>query len=115
MKEIVKKQTCYEMITKMYTVEGMMCDGCVHTVRSAIKGIPEIIEARVQLGAPQAIVSMHEDVPCERLQKAVSSAGKYSIREVAETGVFPPDKPARETGKARKLLGFLFPKKDCCQ
>ena len=101
------------MTTKMYTVEGMMCDGCVATVRSALKALPEIIEAQVQLTEPQAIVSMREDLASEKLQQAISPQGKYQIREYQE----PSSDAVRKnpSGKSRKLFSFLMPKKDCCR
>jgi len=96
----------------MYTVEGMTCDGCVATIRSALKELPEIIEARVQLTEPQAIVSMREAVDDEKLQRAVAAQGAYRIREYRDPEA---SSEVKKPGKTRKLFGFLLPKKDCCQ
>lgn len=101
------------MTTKMYTVEGMMCDGCVATVKSALKALPGVIEAQVQLTAPQAIVSMHEEMDTRDLEQAVSAAGNYRVSDYEERA--PAGEAKHHPGKSRKLLGFLMPKKDCCR
>ena len=101
------------MTTKMYTVEGMMCDGCVATVKSALKAVPQVIGVQVQLTEPQAIVSMQEELDTEKLQQVISAAGNYRIREYQEAE--PAGASKHPSGKSRKLLGFLMPKKDCCR
>lgn len=96
----------------MYTVEGMSCGGCVAAVQTALKAMPDVIDARVQLTGPQAIVSMQTDLPAETLQEALSGHGGYRIREYREPGASGKEEKPR---KAAKLLGFLLPKKDCCK
>ena len=57
-------------------VEGMTCAACVHTVEEALKGVPGVVEATVNLATEQATVDYDE--------------GKTSVAElahaVAETG-----------------------------
>lgn len=51
-------------------VEGMTCQGCVHTVETALARDPEVRAARVTLDPPEAVV--------------VGSAGEQHLREVIE-------------------------------
>jgi copper chaperone CopZ len=102
------------MITKMYTVSGMSCGGCVASVKTAIKSIPEVIEAQIGLKEPQAIISMREEIDTGKLQQAIAAAGSYSIREIADDQ--PADKEKNTSGKKlNKMLGIFHPKKDCCK
>lgn len=100
------------MIVKMYRVEGMNCGGCVSAVKTALKELPGVIEAQVQLDAPEAIISMESTLPEEKLQEALSSAGGYRIWELAEdTG-----KKTSATRKTfQKTLGIFQHKKECCK
>lgn len=101
------------MTTKMYTVEGMKCDGCVAAVRTALRGVDAVIEAQVQLPEPQAIVSMREEIPDEVLQAAVSHQGSYHIRPYDDPQAPPP--AGRADRRPGKFWRFLAPKKECCR
>ncbi|HEX5551785.1 MAG TPA: heavy metal-associated domain-containing protein [Chitinophagaceae bacterium] len=102
------------MITKMYAVSGMVCDGCLTTVKTAIKNLPGVIEARVQFTEPQAIVSMQQEISAAIFQNALTDAGQYSIREIKDGDGGRGD----EKGSGRKLnkvLGLFHHKKECCK
>lgn len=99
------------MITKMYKVEGMMCDGCVATVKEAIKGMPEVIDTQVQLGTPQAIISMKEAISETDINAVLEQAGGYGLTEITE------DTPRKEAQpKKKNTFSKLFShKKPCCK
>lgn len=102
------------MITKMYAVSGMNCDGCVTIVKNALKNIPEVIEAQVHLSEPQAIVSMRKEIPLPELQEIISGSGHYAIAEIEEkrSEAISAQPQKKSFGK---VFGALHTKKDCCK
>ncbi|MCH7842439.1 MAG: copper-translocating P-type ATPase [Chloroflexi bacterium] len=57
-------------------VEGMTCAACVGHVENALKGVPGVLEASVNLGTEKAAVEFDSAVaPFQALQEAVSGAG----------------------------------------
>lgn len=102
------------MITKMYAVSGMMCDGCITNVKNTLKNIPGVIEAQVHLSEPQAIVSMQQEIPVSELQQVFSKDGHYSISEIEEEKADALSAHAQKRG-FNKILGALHAKKDCCK
>jgi copper chaperone CopZ len=101
-----------QMFIKMYRIGGMSCDGCVKAVATALKSLPEVIEARVQLQEPQAIVSMRRNLSPEELQATVAAAGRYTLEEITEHQTVAAEKPPRKLSRA---LGLFRPRKDCCK
>ena len=60
-------------------VEGMTCAACVGHVESALKGVPGVVDASVNLGTEKASVEFSSaEVPFQVIQEAVSGAG-YKI------------------------------------
>lgn len=102
------------MITKMYAVSGMRCDGCVTNVKNTLKNIPGVIEAQVHISEPQAIVSMQKEIPLAELQQVFSKSGHYSITEIEEDKADALSVRAQKKG-FNKILGALHAKKDCCK
>jgi copper chaperone CopZ len=102
------------MVTKMYKVEGMSCSGCMDTVKSALKGIPGVIEAIVRLEAPQAIVSMQQTVPLAEIAGVVSASGNYRVEEWADPEATASQMPAEHSG-GKKIWKIFGHKKDCCK
>ena len=102
------------MIVKMYRVEGMHCSGCVATVKTALKSLPEVIEAQVQLKEPEAIISMNMPISQEKLQKVLFAKG-YSIAELADEVDTKKKSGRKEKKTLHKTLGFFSPKKACCK
>lgn len=102
------------MTIKMYRIEGMMCEGCVATVKSAIKSMPTVIEAQIQLTEPQAIISMREDTATENFMQTLSQAGDYFISEIED--IAPGTKKRQSSPKKiNKALGVFKHKKACCK
>lgn len=102
------------MITKTYSVTGMKCGGCVDSVKTALKRSPQVIDAIVQLDAPQAIVSLRQEVPVQDLQELVSQSGNYRIAENATEAEGMTTGISKKTGM-EKVAGLLLHKKDCCK
>ncbi|WP_310559123.1 heavy metal-binding domain-containing protein, partial [Flavobacterium sp.] len=83
-----------------YNITGMTCDGCLSKVEKTLNAI-EGIEASVSLQPPIATITMKEHIPIEKLQQALSAAGKYTI-----TISTPSDKPFEAKDKPTE--------KSCC-
>ena len=65
-------------MTHTYTIKGMHCDGCRNKVTQALNAI-DGVSAVVDLNAMQAVITMENHIPLEKLQHAVATAGPYSI------------------------------------
>jgi copper ion binding protein len=64
------------MATKTLKVQGMTCNHCVMRVAKALKAIPGVQDAKVDLQKAEAIVSYEEaKVSAEKLSAAVVEAG----------------------------------------
>ncbi len=68
-------------MTHTYHISGMTCGNCVAKVKSQLLMLGDVLEADVQLSAPQATISMQKHIPVAALQNAVSKAGNYTITE----------------------------------
>ncbi|MGA9649262.1 heavy metal translocating P-type ATPase [Pedobacter sp.] len=62
-----------------YKITGMSCQGCKAKVENALNAI-DGISAKVKLESSEAIITMEEHVPTEKLQKTLSAAGDYGIQ-----------------------------------
>jgi copper ion binding protein len=64
------------MATKTLKVQGMTCNHCVMRVAKALKAVPGVQDAKVDLQKAEAIVSYEEaKVSAEKLSAAVVEAG----------------------------------------
>lgn len=61
-----------------YNIIGMSCDGCRSKVENALNQVTGV-SASVTLEPAQAVITMQEHVPTEKLREALSAAGSYSI------------------------------------
>jgi copper chaperone CopZ len=68
-------------MTHTYEIKGMTCGSCIAKVRQALLSINGITAADIQLSSPQATITMRQHVPAAELQRAVATAGHYSIKE----------------------------------
>jgi len=64
------------MLTKTFKVQGMTCNHCVMRVAKALKAVPGVQDAKVDLQKAEAIVS-YDDAKAspEKLSAAVVEAG----------------------------------------
>jgi copper chaperone CopZ len=76
-------------MTHKYSINGMTCNGCVAKVKSELLKLGDIVEADVQLDAPQATITMQKHIPLTQLQSALNKAGNYTITE-ADSGMHHP-------------------------
>ena len=73
------------MTTRIITITGMSCAGCVSNVEAALQETEGVTSASVNLATSQATVSYNEsDTSINELASAVESAG-YDIREETTT------------------------------
>ena len=75
----------YEVATKksIYPVMGMMCATCVAHVEEALKSVPGVVSAGVNLGSEKATVEYLEGTSYNDLKKAVADAGYELGKELA--------------------------------
>ncbi len=62
-------------MTKVLTVDGMMCAHCQAHVQKALAAVNGVQEVKVNLEQKQAVVSMDTEVPDQALMDAVTQAG----------------------------------------
>ncbi|MBO4763578.1 MAG: heavy-metal-associated domain-containing protein [Candidatus Methanomethylophilaceae archaeon] len=72
------------MVNTVLKIEGMMCEGCVSNVKSALEAVDGVASADVNLKKGTATVS-HDGVPQEKLIGAVVDAG---FRASVKKGLF---------------------------
>jgi Cu+-exporting ATPase len=75
-------------------IEGMTCASCVSRVEKALRQVPGVLSASVNLATETAEVSVAGNAAMlPTLKAAVTKAG-YQAREVPAAGAAPADKPA---------------------
>lgn len=72
--EIVRKERKEEM-TKVITIQGMMCSHCTDRVQKALAAVKGVEKVVMSLEDKTATVTLSEEVPDELLTGAVSEAG----------------------------------------
>src|ERR687895_1559926 len=83
-----------------FGVEGMTCASCVGRVERALKKVPGVLEASVNLANEKATVGyIAGEVELRDLEKAVEGAGYGVVREDEESSV--EDAHEREYGKLK--------------
>jgi copper chaperone CopZ len=63
--------------TKQIELSGMHCQGCVNTIRGALRQVSSVSSAEVTLTSPRAIVRVATGTSGEAIRAAVRSAGDY--------------------------------------
>lgn len=66
-------------MTHQYAIEGMTCNGCRSHVEAGLASVPGVKKAVVSREPPVATVEMHNHIPLENLQAAISQKGNYRI------------------------------------
>ncbi|WP_371059689.1 copper-translocating P-type ATPase [Rhodosalinus sp. 5P4] len=97
--------------TRTLTVDDMSCASCVGRVERALAAVPAVLEARVNLAAGTATVTMLEGAAsADDLVRAVAEAGYDATPEDAEARESRGarrDAEARETGRRAILAAAL--------
>jgi Cu+-exporting ATPase len=89
----------------IFGVTGMTCASCVGRVERALKGVPGVLEASVNLASEKATVAyLAGEVGPRDLEKAVRSAGYGVIREDEGSSVEDSHEPEYRKLKADFLL-----------
>ena len=70
-----------KVMTHTYNITSMTCNGCVAKAKNELHKLGDITEAKVQLTAPQATITMQKHIPVSVLQNALNKAGNYTITE----------------------------------
>lgn len=81
-----------------YNITGMTCDGCRAKVEKSLYTI-EGIKAKVSLNPPTATITMEKHISIEKLQEALSAAGKYTI-EMSKVEVIEYSETNKATEKS---------------
>lgn len=67
-------------MTKIMTIEGMMCNHCKMAVEKVLKKVEGVADAVVDLDAKQAEVTLTADVADEVLANVVNEEGFETIK-----------------------------------
>lgn len=71
-------------MTHTYQIEGMHCGSCVGKIKNELLKLGDITQADIRLDSPQATITMQKHIVTEKLQKAVSRAGAFTIKETEQ-------------------------------
>ena len=112
--EIIKKAG-YEVTPREpieLAIDGMTCASCVARVERALKKVPGVQEANVNLTTESAWVQANESIPTERLIQAIKKAG-YEAKLIAHDdsnalSVHQDKKTQEEQGLKRDLIISLI-------
>lgn len=74
-------------MTHTYNIAGITCNGCVAKVRSELLKLGDVLNAEVQVAAPQATITMQKHISTKALQQAISKAGEKYIITEADTAM----------------------------
>ncbi len=87
-------------VKSIFPVQGMTCAMCVAHVEEALRAVPGVVSANVNLANEKATVEYIEGLDINELKKAVSDAG-YELGSEAETIEDVTATARRETGKLK--------------
>lgn len=95
-------------MTHTYNISGITCSSCVAKVKSELLKLGDVLNAEVQIDAPQATITMQKHITTAQLQKAISNAGaKYIISE-AEQQQHHASNTAAESGDSYYPIFLIF-------
>ncbi len=98
----------YDVVNReaVIRVGGMVCATCVQTIEAALRALPGVISASVNLGNERAYVTYNPSVSAlEDMRKAITDAG-YQYLGLAGEVSEEAEKKAREKDLHDKLLRF---------
>ncbi len=102
------KNAGYDTINQTVTLKvgGMMCATCVETIETALKALPGVLEASVNLGVETARVTYNPSVTSlEDMKKAIEDSG-YQYLGISGEVSDEAEKAARSKDLHDKLLRF---------
>lgn len=68
------------MMEKTMQINGMMCSHCKMTVEKALKAVPGVENAEVDLAAKRAKITLNADVADDVLMDAVAKKGFTPVK-----------------------------------
>jgi Cu+-exporting ATPase len=107
--ETAVKDAGYATINQSVTLKvgGMMCATCVETIETALKALPGVLEANVNLGSETARVTFNPSItPVDDMKKAIEDAG-YQYLGISGEVSDEAEKAARESDLHDKFLRFM--------
>ncbi|MFN3426824.1 MAG: DUF4396 domain-containing protein [Candidatus Thermochlorobacter sp.] len=63
------------------SISGMRCESCVEHVRLALSGLDGVVDARVSLSPPVAVVKTQRPLPLTEINQALAKVGSYHASE----------------------------------
>ena len=102
------KDAGYEVINREVTIKigGMMCATCVQTIEAALRALPGVVLANVNLATEKAYVTYNPSVSgIDEMKKAIEDAG-YQYLGIAGEVSEEAEKKARERDLHDKLMRF---------
>jgi Cu+-exporting ATPase len=102
------KDAGYEVINREATIKigGMMCATCVQTIEAALRALPGVIHATVNLATEKAYVTYNPSVSgIDAMKRAIEDSG-YQYLGIAGEVSEEAEKIARERDLHDKLLRF---------
>ena len=106
--EQVVKSAGYEVINREATIRvgGMMCATCVQTIEAALRALPGVVLANVNLATEKAYVTYNPSVSgIDAMKRAIEDSG-YQYLGIAGEVSEEAEKIARERDLHDKLLRF---------
>ncbi len=75
------------MLIKKYQISGMCCDNCITHVKSALEALPQVVDLKVQIESPQAVVSFREGISDKEILETINNSGHYAATEIKEAAI----------------------------
>ena len=96
-----------KIVTQEFGIEGMTCASCVARVEKALKAVPGVTDASVNLATEKATVRLVPGVDIAALETAVRGAG-YDVRtaKAADQSAEPEDRRELEIRTLKRLVIF---------
>ena len=69
-----------------YKINGMTCNSCVETVKTALKSINGIENVQVTLNPAHAVIAMKHHIQTSDMSKILLEHGNYSLEETNVSG-----------------------------
>jgi Cu+-exporting ATPase len=104
------KEAGYDVVNSavVLKVGGMMCATCVETIESALRALPGVVTATVNLGTEKAYVTYNPSVSgIEDMKKAIEDAG-YQYLGISGEVSEEAEKDAREKDLHDKFVRFTI-------
>jgi|GEM_PF-630642 len=93
----------YASDTAKLSVDGMTCNGCVKSVKSALEKVDGVESAQVDLKSNSAVVAFNpEKTTLETMEKAVADAG-YSAKPQSEKQTDKAMKKSTDSNTMEKM------------